>query len=63
MNARRSLIINKNLKKGTKISKNDILIKRPENGIAPKYKNKIIGGTLKNKKLQDQVLFWNDIGK
>ena len=30
---------------------------------APKYKNKIIGKTLKNKKLQDQVLFWNDIGK
>ena len=31
LNARRSLIINKNLKKGTKISKNDILIKRPGN--------------------------------
>lgn len=60
LNARRSLIINKNLKKGSRVKKNDISIKRPGIGIQPKFFNKVVGKKLKKDKTEDQVIFWND---
>ena len=41
MNARRSIVINKDLKKGTKIKRTDLSFKRPGTGIKPINLNKL----------------------
>lgn len=61
IHVRRSLTAKISLKKGTKISKKDIIIKRPATGIEPKFINKVLGKiTTKNIK-QDESIKWNDI--
>ena len=59
--ARRSLVINKDTIKVTKIFTSDISIKRPGTGIEPKFLKKINGMKLKKNKKADQVLFWKDL--
>mgnify|MGYP001437376041 FL=1 len=58
---RRSLIINRDLKKGTIIKKNMIEIKRPGTGIKPENYNKIIGMKLTKNKKNDEIIFWKDL--
>jgi len=62
IHVRRSLTAKTFLKKGTKISKNDIIIKRPANGIEPKFFNKIIGKKVIKNIKQDESIKWNDLG-
>jgi len=55
-NARRSLVINKDLKKGSKLKKEFIEIKRPGTGLAPENLNKIINKKIKKNLKKDQLL-------
>ena len=55
------MIINKSLKKNTKISKEDLSIKRPGSGIYPKHLNEVIGKSLKQDVEYDHILNWSDI--
>ena len=55
-NARRSIVVNKNLLKGSKIKLSDLTFKRPGTGIPPYMVNKIINKRLKRNILKDQLI-------
>tara|TARA_B100000989_G_scaffold298025_1_gene285760 strand:+ start:1363 stop:2421 length:1059 start_codon:yes stop_codon:yes gene_type:complete len=61
--ARRSLVLNKNLKKGEIISSKDLIPKRPGVGISPSEIKKILGKKLRVNKYHDEVLFYKDLKK
>ncbi len=60
-NARRSLVLTKDLPKGHIIKKNDLISKRPASGISPKYIKKILGKKLKYNLKFDDILKWKHI--
>ena len=61
LNARRSIIAAKNIKKGEKFTENNLIAKRPGTGISPMYWPKVLGKKAnKNLKL-DSVIKWRDI--
>jgi len=60
---RRSLIASQDIPKGTKITREMIIIKRPGYGIKPKFLNDIIGKTTKRDIEEDQWITWEDIKK
>lgn len=55
---RRSLVFSKDLKQGSILTANDIIVKRPGWGIEPKYKAKLISKVLKCDVFEDQLLQW-----
>ena len=57
-NARRSIVLTKNLAKGDQITKNSITTKRPGTGITPENWYKIIGKRLNKNLKSDHVLKW-----
>ena len=59
--ARRSIVINNNLKKGDIIKKEDIMLKRPGTGIKPEHIEIVIGRPVKIDIEQDTVLTWDMI--
>lgn len=59
--ARRSLVLTRDMKKGEIISKNDIMPKRPGTGIAPKYAEIVIGRKVVEDLKEDTILKWNMI--
>jgi len=60
-NARRSIVINNNVKKGAKLAEIDLTYKRPASGISTLYWDDVIG-RVTNKDLDfDHVLQWNDL--
>ena len=59
--ARKSVVTLKDLKKGDIISKGDIGIKRPGNGIPPKFLHAIIGKKTLKDIPKDSVISWEDI--
>tara|TARA_B110000483_G_scaffold228995_1_gene292566 strand:+ start:3775 stop:4830 length:1056 start_codon:yes stop_codon:yes gene_type:complete len=58
LNARRSLVITKDLPKGHKLSKEDLTWKRPASGISPRNYHEVLGMTLTQGLLEDTVLKW-----
>jgi N,N'-diacetyllegionaminate synthase len=58
---RRSIVAIKEIKKGEKFSRDNIDLKRPGTGIAPKYFDKIIGRTARADIDYDSMLNWRDI--
>lgn len=58
---RRSIIAAQDIKKGTKITKEMLIIKRPSFGIKPKFLEKIIGKTAKKDIKAEQWITWDDI--
>jgi len=58
---RRSLVAGKDLKRGSIISKKDLLAKRPGTGISPDQVECIIGRTLKRNISYDGLILWNDL--
>ena len=56
----KSIIVNQDLNKGTKIK--DVLVSsmRPAKGISPLYIDKVIGKKLTRSKEKNEILFWND---
>lgn len=59
--ARRSIVINTNLKKGDIIKLEDIMLKRPGTGIKPEHIDIVIGRTVNIDIEQDTVLTWDMI--
>ena len=60
-NARRSIVITRDLNAGHVLRGSELMCKRPGTGISPQYWDKVIGSTTKNKLLNDHILKWSDI--
>ncbi len=60
-NARRSIVVTKNVKKGEKIKKDILMCKRPGTGIPPKDFNKILGKKFKKSLVADTIIKWKNI--
>lgn len=56
--ARRSLVLTRDKKKGEIIKASDIMFKRPGTGIPPEYLEIIVGRSVKNDLKEDTVLTW-----
>lgn len=59
--ARRSLVLTRNMKAGEIIGSDDIMPKRPGTGISPKYTDIVIGRKILVDLSEDTVLTWNMI--
>ena len=57
--ARRSLVVTRDIKKGEVILRNDIMPKRPGTGISPAFSDIIIGRTVKEDLKEDTILTWD----
>jgi len=60
-NARRSIVLQKNISKGQKIKPNFIITKRPGTGITADNWYKIIGKKVKRELKADYILKWSDV--
>lgn len=58
---RRSIIAAKDISKGTKITRDMLIIKRPGFGIKPKFLDMVVGKTTKRDIKAEQWLVWEDI--
>ena len=58
---RKSIVAIKTIKKGELFTIENIDIKRPGHGIAPKYFEEILGKVAKEDIEDDKVLYWSDI--
>jgi len=61
INNRKSIVVIKDIRKDETIQKENIAIKRPGYGIAPKYYDQVIGRVAKKNLKIEEVLTWNDI--
>ena len=59
-NARRSIVLKKNLRKGCTIESKMLTTKRPGTGITPDNWKKVIGKKLNRNLLEDHILKWRD---
>lgn len=59
--ARKSIVLNNNVKKGTILKREMLSIKRPGTGISPKNINEVIGKTVIKHLNVNHVLKWDDI--
>ena len=60
-NMQKSLITNKNLKKGVKIKYSQISSMRPATGINPLFIDYVVSRKIKKNKKEGDILFWNDL--
>ena len=60
---RKSIIAKTNIPKGTIITKNMLVIKRPGTGIEPKDINKVIGKRIKKDIEKDNIIKWDNIAE
>lgn len=58
---RKSITAKRDLQQGEKIQENDIAIKRPADGIEPKYLTMILGKTINTNIKKDSPIFWSSI--
>ena len=58
---RKSIISSRNIKKGEKFSNKNLIIKRPGNGIQPKYIYDICKKRAKNNIIKDTIIKWEEI--
>lgn len=59
--ARRSLVLTHDMKKGEVLTEKDLIAKRPGTGISPKYQDIVLGRTLKEDLKEDDILTWRNI--
>ena len=59
--ARRSLVLTRDIKAGEIISAEDIMAKRPGTGISPEYTEIVVGRTVKRDLKEDTILRWDMI--
>ena len=59
--ARRSLVLTRDIKKGEIINKEDLMPKRPGTGISPKFADIVIGRKAKRDLEEDTILTWDMI--
>ena len=60
-NARRSLVLKRKLKSGDTLKEEDLICKRPGDGISPISIKKVIGKTITKDLKEDHILNWKDI--
>lgn len=60
-NARRSLVLQRNISKGTTIKREDLTWKRPAFGISPSEIDQVIGMKAARNLEVDEILYWNSI--
>lgn len=58
---RKSIVANRDIKKGEVFTGENLSVKRPGTGIKPKYLNKILGKTAKEDIRKDELIAWNKI--
>ena len=58
---RRSIVITRDLKKGVILRREDLAVKRPGNGLPPKYLDLVVGRALKVDKKYDELLAFGDL--
>jgi len=61
INNRKSVVAAKRLPAGHRITLEDIAIKRPGYGIAPKFFEQLLGSVLNRELDEDEVIAWNDV--
>jgi len=61
LQARRSLVLTRNVQQGEIITQDMIMCKRPGTGIATKYIKDVLGKTMKSNLAEDHILQWEDI--
>jgi sialic acid synthase SpsE len=61
--ARRSLVINKAVQKGHKLTKNDLICKRPATGVNPMFINAVLGKKVTKDLKYDTILNWKHLKK
>jgi N-acetylneuraminate synthase len=61
LNARRSIVIAKNLPAGHVVTEADITYKRPGTGVSPLHWDEVIGMRTKKALNEDDVLTWDDL--
>ncbi len=59
--ARRSLVLTHDMKKGDVIKETDLIAKRPGTGISPKYQEIVIGRVLREDLPEDSILTWENV--
>ena len=59
--ARRSLVLTRDMKAGEVISEKDLMPKRPGTGIPPKFSEIIVGRKVKQDLAEDTILTWDMI--
>lgn len=60
--ARRSLVLTRDMQPGDVITKRDVMAKRPGTGISPKYTEIVVGRHITVKAAEDTILTWEMIG-
>ncbi|MDH5666797.1 MAG: N-acetylneuraminate synthase family protein [Nitrospira sp.] len=60
-NNRKSVVLNRSVKAGERLTEQDIAVKRPGYGIGPKYFDQIVGRTVAADLEKDAVLAWTDL--
>ncbi|MBI5637157.1 MAG: N-acetylneuraminate synthase family protein [Nitrospinae bacterium] len=60
-NNRKSVVLNRNVKAGERLTEQDIAVKRPGYGIGPKYFDQVVGRTVAADMKKDDVLTWADL--
>lgn len=60
-NNRKSIVLGRNVKAGERLTEDDITVKRPGYGIAPKYFEQVSGRRMAKDMHKDAVLTWNDL--
>lgn len=63
LNARRSIVLNKDVPKNHILREIDLTYKRPGNGISPIFWDEIIGKTTNTELNKDTILKWDDLKK
>mgnify|MGYP001382246585 FL=1 len=58
-NARRSIVVNRFIKKGSKLKEKDLICKRPATGISPMRIKEVIGKTVKRNLKSDTIINWS----
>ena len=59
--ARRSLVLTRDMKAGEVIKESDLMPKRPGTGISPKFTDIVIGRSVKEDLKEDTILTWDNI--
>lgn len=60
--ARRSLVLTRDMKSGEVITEKDIMAKRPGTGISPKHMELVVGKKINTNAAEDTILMWEMIG-
>ena len=61
LNARRSIVLNKNVNAGSVITEKNLTSKRPAFGISPLHWDEVIGLKARHNMGKDHILKWSDL--